>query len=206
MACCDAQHIGRLEVGDGAVDRTMPHVGAGLNVDAETPVGNALNVGAGPRVGSKTQRAKQSIPPKIRRLVLRRDGGRCKVPGCRHATFVDVHHLDLRSEGGGHDPENLVTLCTAHHRANHRGDLLIEGTPATGLRFSHADGTSYGGSLSPTVAAVRAKACRALQQMGYREGEAKRALASIPYDIELSLEQVVLKALRAVPAPQDARS
>ena len=114
---------------------------------------------------------------------------------------VDVHHLDARSEGGRHDPENLVTLCGAHHRANHRGELLIEGRPTTGLRFSHADGTAYGGLAVPAVAARRAKACRALQSMGYREQEAKRALARIPIDPELSLERIILRALRVAPLP-----
>jgi 5-methylcytosine-specific restriction endonuclease McrA len=35
------------------------------------------------------------------------------VPGCRHATFVDVHHLRPRAEGGANTIENLVTLCGA---------------------------------------------------------------------------------------------
>ena len=37
--------------------------------------------------------------------------------------------------------------------------------------------------------------------MGYREKEAKRALTCIPHDLELSLEQIILKALREVPLP-----
>ena len=55
--------------------------------------------------------------------------------------------------------------------------------------------------LSPAVADDRAKACRALQLMGYREKEAKRALARIPNDLELSLEQIILKALQEVSSP-----
>ena len=242
MACCDAQHIGRVDRIEGAVgmepaqipmdarENLSAHVEPGRPLTAaghasadaharaergariDAPVnaaahasgdahaGGAPSALINPHVGAKTPRAKQSIPPAIRRLVLRRDGGRCRVPGFRHATFVDVHHLDPRSEGGGNDPENLATLCPAHHRANHRGELVVEGRPTTGLRFFHADGTAYGGSLSATVAAVRAKACRALQGMGYREKEAKRALALIPADSELDLKQVIVKALREMPA------
>ncbi|HKE13911.1 MAG TPA: hypothetical protein VKB80_03525, partial [Kofleriaceae bacterium] len=35
--------------------------------------------------------ATQTIPPRIRRLVWRRDHGRCQVPGCRAAKFLEVH-------------------------------------------------------------------------------------------------------------------
>jgi 5-methylcytosine-specific restriction endonuclease McrA len=53
----------------------------------------------------------------LRRAVLTRDQRRCRVPGCTHATFVDVHHIVPRSEGGPNQPTNLVTLCGGHHRA-----------------------------------------------------------------------------------------
>ena len=221
MVCCDAQHIGRLESGEETARTASAellsdaHVGAEIDTSADAHVrANThavadTHVGAdvcfGARRSSKPPRAKQSIPPAIRRLVLRRDGGRCAVPGCRHATYVDVHHLDPRSDGGGHEPENLVTLCSAHHRANHRGELFIAGRPATGLRFSHADGTAYGGALSSRVAAEHAKACRALRGMGYREKEAKRALAAVPTNVELSLKQIIVTALREMPLPQRAR-
>src|SRR5205814_1981941 len=40
-----------------------------------------------PHVGST--RAKQDVPPSIRRLVMRRDHGRCIVAGCRSCVFCD---------------------------------------------------------------------------------------------------------------------
>ena len=55
-----------------------------------------------------------------------------------NATYLEVHHLDLRSEGGGNEPDNVVVLCGAHHGALHRGRLRIDGKVSTGLRFSHA--------------------------------------------------------------------
>jgi len=30
-------------------------------------------------------------------------------------TFIDVHHLQPRSEGGRNEASNLITLCSAHH-------------------------------------------------------------------------------------------
>jgi hypothetical protein len=63
-----------------------------------------------------------------------------KCRGCRHATFVDVHHLRAREDGGNHEPYNLLTLCGAHHRACHRGELLIEKSDSDGLRFGMRTG------------------------------------------------------------------
>jgi hypothetical protein len=124
-------------------------------------------------------RAHQDVPPAVRRKVVRRDGGRCVVPGCRNATFADIHHLVLRSEGGGHDEDTLVVLCCAHHRAEHRGQLIIEGRVSTGLRFRHADGTAYGHVLNPRVVQAHGEAFRALRNLGVREAETRTALDRI---------------------------
>src|SRR4029453_9037270 len=166
MAECDGQNVGHVwETGRAHVGETgRAHVG-------ET--GRA-------RVGASLPRATQTIPPALRRRVMRRDGGRCRVPGCRHAVFVDVHHLELRSEGGRNTLENLATLCSAHHRALHLGRLVVEASPSGGLAFRHANGTPYGALPAPRSAEFFAKAFRALTLMGYRETEAKRALARVP--------------------------
>jgi len=150
-------------------------------------------------VGAASVRATQTIPPATRRAVLRRDGGKCRVPGCRHAVFTEPHHIGLRSEGGDHDPENLITLCGAHHRAVHQGRLIITGT-ASSPRFMHADGTPYGGVVRSAAADARAKAFQALRVLGFREGDAKRALARIPNAVS-SVEQLIRQALREL-APQ----
>jgi hypothetical protein len=123
-----------------------------------------------------TARAAQSIPPATRRLVLRRDGGRCVVPGCRHGVFLDVHHLAPRAEGGGHDADGLIVLCAAHHRALHRGQLLVEGRVASKVVFRHADGSPYRGAVSAPAVAAQTRAFGALRGLGFREGEVRRAL------------------------------
>jgi hypothetical protein len=108
--------------------------------------------------------------------VLLRDQHCCQVPGCRHATFVDVHHLRTREDGGDHQPDNLLTLCGAHHRACHRGDLLIEKSASGGLSFWHADGTTYGGRPSTGEADVAARTFRGLRNLGFGEREAREAV------------------------------
>jgi HNH endonuclease len=113
MAGCDAQHIGSVD--DGQTNST--HVGQ-----------------------RETARAKQTVPPARRRRVMRRDRGCCVVPGCRNSTFVDVHHIDWRVDGGQHDIGNLVVLCGAHHRAVHRGLLRIARDSDGALTFQRSRG------------------------------------------------------------------
>ncbi|MEQ9325526.1 MAG: HNH endonuclease signature motif containing protein, partial [Polyangiaceae bacterium] len=116
MANCDAQRLGEVN--------PRPHVG-------EPPP-------------QSPKRATQTIPPATRRQVLRRDKKRCVVPGCHNHRFLDLHHVTPRSEGGTHDPDNLATLCGAHHRAAHAGTLVLEGTAPHGFTCRHADGSLYG--------------------------------------------------------------
>jgi 5-methylcytosine-specific restriction endonuclease McrA len=205
MATCDGQNVGAAlldaHVGEGA---RVPSEQMGVRRESQVEPRNGAhasqvsrNAEGQPR--STPARATQTIPPALRRTVLRRDGARCQVTGCRHATFVDVHHLVPRADGGRHTSENLVTLCGAHHRAIHRGELRIEGTPSTGLRFVHADGSVYGGSPSPAIADAQAKACRALELMGYRAGEVKRVLPRMHAN-EANVEEVIRHALRELAA------
>lgn len=77
--------------------------------------------------GDAPERASQDIPPSVVRFVWRRDGGRCRVPGCRSTRALEIHHVVHRADGGSHDPTNLVLTCSACHRAHHRGRLTISG-------------------------------------------------------------------------------
>jgi hypothetical protein len=91
----------------------------------------------------KPSRAKQDPPPAARRAVMLRDRGRCVVPGCRAARYLDVHHLRFRANGGDNRLSNLAVLCGAHHDQVHAGRLIIDGE-APHLEFFHADGRRYG--------------------------------------------------------------
>jgi hypothetical protein len=79
--------------------------------------------------GAAPERAYQDIPPSVARFVWRRDGGRCRVPGCRSSRGLELHHLVHRADGGSHDALNLSLVCSACHLAHHRGALTITGTP-----------------------------------------------------------------------------
>jgi hypothetical protein len=103
----------------------------------------------------------------VRRAVLARDRQRCRVPGRTHGALLDIHHVRPLSEGGRHDPENLVTLCGAHHRAIHRGGLFLspnrDGIPT----FRHADGSAYGHAVAPQVVDAQAKVFAALRNLAF---------------------------------------
>jgi hypothetical protein len=72
--------------------------------------------------------ARQDVPPRVARFVWARDGGRCRVPGCRSSRGLEIHHLVRRADGGGHDPSNLCLVCSACHQAHHAGRLTIRGS------------------------------------------------------------------------------
>ena len=151
-----------------------------------------------PRARESLPRARQSIPPALRRAVLQRDRHRCQVPGCTHTTYVDVHHIRRRADGGLNVIENLVTLCSVHHRATHHGQLLIERGPNSAWVFRHADGRLYGEPASPQRVDVHTKVFSALRHLGFRESEVKAVLTERRADPALAdapAERVLREAL-----------
>ena len=68
--------------------------------------------------------------------IMERDGWRCLVPGCTSRRSLHVHHLVPRSEGGGDEESNLITLCAFHHlRGVHGGTVEITGKAPDDLLF-----------------------------------------------------------------------
>jgi hypothetical protein len=168
------------------------------------------------------KRATQTIPPVTRRKVWQRDEGRCRVPGCRAARNLDVHHIVRRADGGDHDPANLVVLCSGHHKLHHLGLLSITGRAPDHLSFAR-DGASLvdtraphevrlGKELNalapppaPHAPTPRASdsdddktARQALVQAGYKSGTAKAAveLARAHVGAEAPLAALIFDAFR----------
>ncbi len=56
---------------------------------------------------------KSTIPPRVRRAVLARDRFSCR--RCHSTQFVDVHHLQRRTNKGAHSVVNCAALCRACH-------------------------------------------------------------------------------------------
>jgi HNH endonuclease len=119
---------------------------------------DAQNIGRITHVDGAPAKAKQTIPPRIRRLVERRDHGRCRVDGCRSAKHLEAHHIVPRSEGGTHDPSLIALLCDAHHTQVHRGVLTVTGNANERLEFRRADGTHVGEPARVTAPSSRVAA------------------------------------------------
>ncbi len=153
-------------------------------------------------------RATQTIPPKVRRAVMRRHGGRCAAPDCRHAAFVELHHTERRADGGDHDPDRLIPLCGSHHSAVHEGKLVIRGCYTEGFVFEHADGTPYGArEASPTRALAMAQTLELLVSMGFKQREAQSMLdrARAHVGASPSVDQLMRAALAQAPLPSGVR-
>ncbi len=71
----------------------------------------------------------------VQKRVPARDRGFCQVPGCSRAA-VHAHHVLFRSLGGGDEPQNLVSLCAAHHlHGVHMGWIRVRGRAPDELRW-----------------------------------------------------------------------
>jgi hypothetical protein len=89
-----------------------------------------------------TSRHHRSPPRRIRRLVEKRDGYHCRVPGCDSTLWLQVHHITHWEDHGDTVTPNLCCLCAHHHRMHHQGLLGLTGNADTpnGLTFTNHHG------------------------------------------------------------------
>ena len=87
-------------------------------------------------------RAQYVVPARTRTVIEHRDHGSCRVPGCDATLGLEVHHLIHWEHGGGTDTDNLLLVCSKHHRMHHRGRLDITGNAdqPDGLEFRNQHG------------------------------------------------------------------
>jgi hypothetical protein len=65
-----------------------------------------------------------------------RDGWRCAAPGCTSRRHLEDHHVVYRSQGGGDESANRITLCRYHHQRGEHGCLLrVRGEAPLGLTW-----------------------------------------------------------------------
>jgi hypothetical protein len=124
--------------GEGLLDR--PVMSEAAAVDESEGKGGCLQAVADQQSAHTGARAKQTVAPATRWTVLRRDRRRCTLSCCKRAVFVDFHPIELRSESEG-GRNNIVTLCSVHHRAAHHGQLRVTGSVSAWVRFQHSDGS-----------------------------------------------------------------
>jgi hypothetical protein len=66
------------------------------------------------------------VPAHLRRALVLRDRG-CTFPACdRPASVCDAHHIVSWLRGGPTQLENLILLCSHHHRLIHRSEWTVQ--------------------------------------------------------------------------------
>jgi hypothetical protein len=146
----------------------------------------------------------KDIPEAVRRLVWARDHARCRVPGCRASRNLDFHHIKRRADGGDHSPENLLLLCSGHHRAHHHGLLSITGTATDAefifLRDPAPVPAAPTAEPSPHTGSVR----QALIGLGFKDVEARAAIARAMTHVghAASFEELLKAALQSSRKPR----
>jgi hypothetical protein len=154
-------------------------------------------------VDAPRTRAVQSVTPALREYVLARDKYRCRVPGCRSARNLELHHLEHQAHGGSHDEQNLVTICGGHHGAHHDGTLILRGT-SDALEVIRLDDeaveTFHVESQDEKMSEVtvfQTDAVLALKTLGFTKEVAARAVReAIEHDAPRDLERLIKAALR----------
>lgn len=57
--------------------------------------------------------------------VLQRDNHTCQCSKKGCTDRLEVHHIKFRSQGGSDNPDNLITLCSKHHKELHDGKITL---------------------------------------------------------------------------------
>jgi hypothetical protein len=109
-----------------------------IQIVAETPDGNVLRLGRLTRVPSA---------PLIRQL--RHRDRECRFPGCGKRRFTHAHHVRWWSSGGRTDLDNLVLLCSFHHRLVHEGGWALTLDDRSDLAWFRPDGAKYRAGPAP---------------------------------------------------------
>lgn len=126
----DAQGSCRLPCGTVLAPETARRLGC------DQPVVALHNTGGQPAASGRRARFASR---RLNRLLDRRDRG-CRFPGCTHTRHLHTHHIRHWAHGGRTSSDNLVRLCSHHHRLVHEGGYRITGHPERQLTFRRPDG------------------------------------------------------------------
>ncbi|MEZ5552898.1 MAG: DUF222 domain-containing protein [Pseudomonadales bacterium] len=98
-------------------------------------------------------RKQRTVPLAIRRALAARDRS-CRFPGCHHSRWLDAHHIRHWCDGGETSLDNLILLCSHHHRQMHEGGFRLRAT-AEGYYFARPDGRPIEGRGTESSAEAR---------------------------------------------------
>jgi hypothetical protein len=84
-------------------------------------------------------RKQRVVSTPLRRALLARDR-HCSFPGCRYTRYVHAHHVRHWADGGETSLENLMLLCSHHHKLLHEGGFRTRRDAAGEILFQRPDG------------------------------------------------------------------
>lgn len=127
----DAEHLAETETGVQLTGEAVRRLACDARVEwVVEKDGQPVGIG----------RRGRMVRGALARAIRHRDGAMCVVPGCERKGWLHVHHLIHWADGGRTDADNLVTLCSAHHRRLHEGGWTTSGVPGRDLRFHDPGG------------------------------------------------------------------
>jgi hypothetical protein len=148
----------------------------------------------------------------VKRAVFERDGQQCTYVAadgrrCEASAFLELDHIDPKALGGSNDAANLRVRCRAHNqlwaeqsfgrerveRARHFCQKKSKRSPV-GEDACVASIAERANQDAQARAAIFEKVHRALRGMGFRDGEARRAVAAVVRTLEPS-EPVLLEVV-----------
>jgi predicted restriction endonuclease len=88
-------------------------------------------------------RQHRQVPRWLRRRLRKRDGARCRFPGCERTLGLHAHHMQHWADHGCTDTPNLVMLCPFHHHLMHEGGWSVTGDADVEVTFHSRDGTRH---------------------------------------------------------------
>ncbi len=136
----DGRGSAEIELGPTLSAETVRRIACdtSIQVHAENETGRPVGV------SRKTRR----IPSWLARHINHRDNG-CRFPGCGQKQWLNHHHIQHWVHGGATNPDNLITLCSHHHRFVHEHRWTIHGHPNTPIEFRGPRGVILTGRPPP---------------------------------------------------------
>jgi hypothetical protein len=93
-------------------------------------------------------RISREPPAWMLRQVRHRDK-ECRFPGCGARRFTQAHHIDWWRNGGRTDHQNLLLICSFHHKLVHEHRWSVKREPDGAVYWFRPNGTQYRAGPSP---------------------------------------------------------
>jgi hypothetical protein len=130
----------------------LAHAETARRLACTARIETVIEDGAGTVVG--LGRTTREPSPQMMRALRHRDGG-CRFPGCGSRRFTHAHHIVWWAGGGRTDLDNLLLVCSFHHKLVHELGWRLRRHTGGRVRWYRPDGRRYrAGPSPPTLAAA----------------------------------------------------